>query len=288
VFARDGERLFSFGFDGAMAWDLGTGRARGWVTREKTDGFEAAPDGETLYVASTSGLERRRAAAPFEPGDVLLRGDQDQCDLSADGRLLAVRDDLELQLVDPARPDDVRRIAGYPGFEYVAVSARGTYVAGMTWQGPGMTLWRAADGAVLARLREDRAALGAAISPDETRLVVSDGVAYEIYALPDVALVHVVERDVAMRESSGMLAFSEDGALLALGLTVETVGLFDGHSYAPVARLEARGASFDGRMAFSFDGTRLAIASGTNRVYVWDLAKLRTALAAAGIAWESD
>jgi len=37
--------------------------------------------------------------------------------------------------------------------------------------------------------------------------------------------------------------------------------------------------------AFDSDGTRLAIASNSGTVYLWDLAALRTELAALGLDW---
>jgi WD40 repeat protein len=289
AFSRDGALLASYGDDGAMLWDTATWGPLGRLAPTDADGVEFAPDGDTFYLSWDGGLERRRVSAPFEPGELLLAGDQDHCDLSADGTLLAVRAGDALQLLDasgPGAPRLTRTIPGFPGFEYVSVGARGTYVAGETWKGPGLSVWRASDGALLGRLREDRSALGAAIAPDETRLVVGDGIGYEVYALPGLERVHVIERDVAMRESPGTIAFSADGAVLALGLTDDVVGLFDGRTYAPLARLESRGAALDGRAELSPDGSLLAVSSLSNRVCVWDLPELRRELAAAGIAWE--
>ena len=68
-------------------------------------------------------------------------------------------------------------------------------------------------------------------------------------------------------------------------MTADTIGLFDALTLEPLARLEARGAMFDGRAAFSPDGSLLAITSPSNTVFVWDLDALWAELKAAAIEW---
>ena len=100
-------------------------------------------------------------------------------------------------------------------------------------------------------------------------------------------LVEVAICELGLRGATSGIAFSEDGRTLALGLTQETVGLFDPDGLVLRTRLESPRGGPISRLAFSPRGDLLAASSPTHRVSVWDLVALRRALEEVGLDWDA-
>ena len=246
---------------------------------------DGALHGGSLLLATDRGLEQRHVQDLTAPGRILIEGRMAHLDASADGRLVAVRVGTDLHLFDPGRPEEVRVIqADLPGFEAVRVSRGGTYVTGGTWAGSGGALWRASDGELLAHLMPQERGVGLMVSPDESRLVVGNGLIYRVYSLPDLAEVATIDRNLGLREPAGLIAFSPDGETLALGMTRKTIRLYDLKTLELRATLEAPTEEQLARMAYSPDGRYLATTSTTNKVSIWNLTSMWQALEEMGLA----
>jgi dipeptidyl aminopeptidase/acylaminoacyl peptidase len=124
----------------------------------------------------------------------------------------------------------------------------------------------------------------AAFSPDGRRLVTSGPREHRVWDVGTWGLIRVLPRDRAETFASPT-AFSPDGRLLALCRTQELVQLVEpdtGRELATLTRPAPAGVS---GLCFSPDGGRLAVASWSRDVAVWDLRALRRELAARGLDW---
>src|SRR5262249_2839315 len=81
------------------------------------------------------------------------------------------------------------------------------------------------------------------------------------------------------------VAFSPDGKVLALSLTLTTIQLFDTETWKPFARLEGPDSDLIGGAHFTPDGTRLLVSNLEGFIRIWDLRLIREQLAAAGLDW---
>jgi hypothetical protein len=84
---------------------------------------------------------------------------------------------------------------------------------------------------------------------------------------------------------AGHVGFSDDGRLVAVPRATHLVGLLETRTWKELATLEAPQRRQPLGIAFSPDGTRLAVAHIDTAVHLWDLGAIRRRLAALGLAW---
>ncbi|MEM7310097.1 MAG: protein kinase [Planctomycetota bacterium] len=282
-FSRDGKLLLTVGGDGAVLWDLASRARIATITSEHLDGAGFLPDGERFFLSGDAGLELRSLDDPTSTQSVLLEGDQDHAGLSPDGGLFAVRDNQLLRIFRPDAPEDALRFRCHRGPSSIAVSRGGAYVAVGSWQGGGASVVDGTTGELIKHLLPERGSIVPTFAPDGSRLALSDGYRYLFYELPGLELVHSIDRKVGIAGTATGLAYSEDGKLVAVTLTHSDVGIYEAETLEPLARLEAPDPVRPGHLCFSPDGTVLAASSTTNRVQIWNLAELRSALAELGL-----
>jgi WD40 repeat protein len=120
-------------------------------------------------------------------------------------------------------------------------------------------------------------------TPDSRWLVVG---ATDEYAFWDVATGEAglrIPRDKAAT-IWGPMAFSRDGKLMAIARSRWLVQLLEAGTGRELASLEQPHGQAIYWLAFSRSGTQLAVA--TDAVHVWDLRKLREALAELKLDWD--
>ena len=87
--------------------------------------------------------------------------------------------------------------------------------------------------------------------------------------------------------AAGTMAFSPDGSLLAVNSADGLVMLLDPATGETLARLQNPDPRIDPfHLAFSSDGTLLAMANGRRGVQVWDLKQVRQTLREIGLDWD--
>jgi WD40 repeat protein len=149
----------------------------------------------------------------------------------------------------------------------VAYSPDGRILASAAGGG-GVTLWDAATGRPLHRLRYPESAGSLAFSPDGRMLFASGSL-----SLIDVGTGTEVRRFKGARASCDCVAFSPEGRTVAAGewMPASRVLLWDAATGAELHQLNGHGAEVLS-VAFSPDGKALASGSSDQTVRLWDVA----------------
>jgi WD40 repeat protein/tRNA A-37 threonylcarbamoyl transferase component Bud32 len=182
-------------------------------------------------------------------------------------------------LLDSSRPT-ARRVFPHHGPRSVSASPDGRWVAAGTWTGKALRVWDAATGLPVKDLEVPNPTSGhVAFSPDGKWLVTASSDAFRWWRTGTWEAGRVLERGGTWLP--GPLAFSPDGKLLAVCDKPDRVKLLDAQNGAMLANLPGRGPKGIVGLRFNRDGTRLLVSQeGT---YLWDLAAVRTRLAAMGL-----
>jgi WD40 repeat protein len=250
AYTRDGRTLVGAGDRGLVhTWDARTGRPRATVAYARVPAAAApvlSPDGERVAVLR----DRSESFAP--PGQVLHLG--------------------------PAGEGATLRLEGAVGIvRGLAFSADGAYLA--AGDGSALLLWEAATGRLARRLKvlgwqEEAEVL--AVSSGGTHLAAIDG--RQALRLWDVATGKARVLEPPGSKGSA-LAFAPDGRVLACGhFDGGRLTLWDAHTGRGLRQLSpappgGRGLLIEPlkHLAFSPDGTRLAVLAHDGTVRVWDL-----------------
>jgi WD40 repeat protein len=203
--------------------------------------------------------------------------------LSRDGRQLAVSAEAELQIIDTQ--SGLKTASLKPPYTPVfgALSPDGqsavTYKRGST----NVQIWDVVRSAVVKELPSHQCN-HAAFSPDNRWLVVGNVTEFRVW---DVATWQ--SRYAPTNEASGFYgysAFSPDSRMLAVGISRTAVRLVEASSGRELATLEAPEQRVISWLAFSPDGTQLAVALATGPIQLWDLRLIRQQLVSMNLDWE--
>lgn len=296
-FNRDGRLLIATGDAGAIAWDAVSGDC--FVAEPPGRPMDwrfglFAPDDAAVYFSGAKGLFRRSMTTDdsgrvsFGRKETVLDGFAS--DLQWTGSTLAIsgrHDDngrpgvaliaangTKQFLIPPQSPDQL------------AASPDGRWLAVARYPQGGGTLWdlHATPPAACDFETPTRANFG--FSADSRALITgtATSVTFTNPANPTQVLAPPLVR-TNCQEIPSHSAASAAAGLIAVSTGPTEITLCDHRSFAPVLRLDSSLTPFDCAMAFSSDGRWLALAGGTSRVMIWDIAWINEELTRMGLGW---
>jgi WD40 repeat protein len=244
------------------------------------------PDGAALLISGEQGLFRCEAASNSSGGlhigqpQLIENGQHGRAAMSATGNLLAF---IHMDHAHATNSGRSVRLTGQNDLTFVAVSPDQKWIAGGARIRGGVTAWDAVTGAVRwqfpaqdgaqVAFSTDSQWLIAAASDEYVFWNLSNGTAGVRFGRPPTAGLH------------GVVAVSPDGKLIAINSSRSLVQLRDARTGEEIATLESPSRQAVSSLAFSPDGTRLAVAQQRQTFHVWDLPALRRDLAAFGLDW---
>jgi serine/threonine protein kinase/WD40 repeat protein len=288
-----GRLMASASDDGARLWDLATGRELAHLPVGKSRSALFDPAGRSLLTYGQHGLHRWPIDAD-PPGDgvrigppVTLSGplaipDYTNACLSGDGRRLAlIAGPKEVLVLDPERPADKVLLDGHQNVAYLSISPDGNWVATGTQHGSGIKVWDARSGKVVRDIAGGGYG-GTAFSADGQWLAVaSAGAQVGLWEVGPWELRHRLE------SRSINMAFSPDGAVLALSQHPPAVGLVDPVTGQELVVLSPPSQLPMAGMCFSPDGGQLAVSCyNYHTIQVWDLRLIRRQLQGMNLDWD--
>ena len=294
-FSPDGRLLATAGFDGIRLYRATDGQELGHLESGYTQGVVFLDDG-SLVTNGTSGLARwpaRRTPdgavqfGPPRPLPLPESPDKDFHFLTVDRlhQTIAVTDrgNGQAVLISPDATRGPTRLGPHPQIARAVISPDARRVATAAWKGSGVKVWDTATGRLEHQWPAGSAAVG--FSPDGLRFVACHGDAYRSYQVgtwrPGWVLPH------GSPNAAMPMAFRPDGRLMALVTVVEHRGivtLVDAQDGREVTILQAPEAFEINGLAFSPDGTRLAVATAGHCIQLWDLTRVGRSLATIGLA----
>jgi len=189
----------------------------------------------------------------------------------------------QVVLLDAANPRKRTLLRPHASIAEVAFSPDGRWVATGTWKGTNVKVWETASGSLVAELPAADAAVG--FSPDGRWLVAGEGDAFRFYRAGSWQPGQILPRET-WSGVRGPFAFRPDGRMLAVSKVVQhefMVQLLDPDSGKELATLRAPEVLGSTWLAFSPDGGRLAVATDSHRIQLWDLRLVRRRLKEIGL-----
>src|SRR5439155_1650451 len=164
-----------------------------------------------------------------------------------------------------------------------AISPDTNWIATSYWKDRGTYVWD-------TRTRKRVQSLGAqggfvTFSPDSRWLLVGSGHHYNLWQTGTWRRIWELSRSSA-GELVGGGAFSPDGRLLALCPEVNLLQLVAVETGQKIASFHAPLSKNTSAVAFSPDGSTLAVSTFDNEIQLWDLRALREQLASLKLDWQ--
>ena len=288
-FSSDGTLLAVGAWDGAHVVDLATGaRLRDFPERfARTVQF--VDSGRSLLVSGSTGcrLWPMRSFEGSPPNSLAPGHGWNVASSTASGAEVALARGDEVWLL---RPGGVPRVFQRPPqqFQRVALSPNGRWLAASGRLELGFAVWDVETGASPS-WAPPAGHLGCEVlfSPEGGLFVVGDSETYCAYSTRDGSVRWRIPRhDTAVLHGLG--AFTSNGRFFACALSRTAVSLHEASTGERLATLEHPDPQQVLALSFSPDGGRLAVASPTHQVRVWDLRRLGTAIRTAGLPWAMD
>ncbi len=268
MFARDSQHLISIGGDGAKLWDAEAGVLLRELTDEHVTTALYPPDGERFLLSGDEGLVEYRFDDPGHRA-IIVEGDFSDADMSADGRIAAMRSSGKVRIVDFSDLSRDVSFTGPVGVNTIEVTPDGGRVVAGTWQGHGFTVWDAATGELEQEMLPDVEGVRVILSPDGELLLTGADRWYIIYRVGTWEEVRRFERATGSAGPAG--GFSPDGTVIAINDLPNRFSLLEVATGRRVATLEDPLRDRPGRLEFSPNGKYLSATAGVNKVNLWDL-----------------
>jgi serine/threonine protein kinase/WD40 repeat protein len=301
-FSSDGRLLASAGTQGVRLWDVEFGTDLGCVATGQHECVLFQPDSSGLIAYGPAGLRRwpiqlhRRIAKTTGPLAVWSAASPQTLHVPAppgtNTRACWAPGGASLALTDMSKGEALvlnlktgsqkMHLGPHSNVSFISMSPDGKWVATGHWKGAGMKVWDALEGNLVKEFPADEAA-NVCFSPDGHWLVTGTTTEYSFWEVESWRCVHRVPRDRA--SLPGRMAFSPDGALLAVTSSNHIVQLLDPATAEEIATLSSPDSLLISWLCFSRDGSRLAVAAENHVLQLWDLRRIREELAAMGLDW---
>jgi serine/threonine protein kinase/WD40 repeat protein len=293
----DGRLLASLGYDGVRLWDIESGLETAYIPSRRMESecvFFAGAD--SLIVGGARGLLRWPLIRDRgDSGEILRVGPSALLPVAAsneggrvflgrDGRTLAIARGHRGSVVDLETGAETLLAEHHPGLDSIVLSPDSKLVATGTWGGRKVRIWDAKDGALLRDLPFENSA-GVLFSPDGKWIVVSEAKRYSFIDAASWTVDHVIPRQNP-GTLLGPMGFTEDGRIAAIVDSPTVVKLVIPDSGEELASLETATRRMVTCLAFAPDGSRLAAATSSHVIQLWDLPRVRSRLTELGIDWE--
>jgi WD40 repeat protein len=284
-----GRLLASSHDDWARLWDLATGQEIAHLPIEGGHLFFDTT-GDALFTSNRHGIRRwpialdaAGGAVRIGPAQALSRPPathQHRACLSRNGRwLAAVASHREALVIDLEKPGETVRLGSHPSIHGVAISPDGRWAVTSTQHGSGIKVWDARTG----KLEKDLPAgnYSAATFSRDGQWLVTTSLTY-----PRQTWEVDSWQEIPYDKRHGGGVFSPDGKLLALthraGSMVLHHGLelVDAATGEELATLAAPNQLQVEDMAFSPDGSQLAVITDQPGIRLWNLRSIRGQLKA--------
>jgi hypothetical protein len=179
----------------------------------------------------------------------------------------------------------------HPWGEVRALSQDGRWAASCGWHSDGVRLWDVGTGQVVHEWvvgKQQGPGIGATnvfFTPDSRALIICQGDDFSFWDVGTLQLIRRLPRDIAL--SSGHVAFSRDGRLMALEMAPGVIHLKEVAGGRTVATFEDPHGDRASWQGFTPDGTQLVVVSNhATAVHVWDLRAIRKRLKEMGLDWD--
>jgi len=255
------------------------------------------PDGAAVLISSR---ECALSRVPIRRGDGHFSlGDREIIDpaktfllnaISPDGQklVLASRTLGETHLLPLNEPARRVVLANQPEAWFATFSPDGRWVVTSSSghsasMNEDVKIWDAASGKFVHSVDTGGAGMGT-FSVDGRRLIVNGGKGAQLIDVGTWKAGPELSKEI--RDVGVYPASSPGGDLLAFTFG-ETVRLFRADTIEPIATLDPPSPLSSGRLRFDRDGSRLAVLGSDGSLQIWDLKKLRVALAQFGLDWNA-
>jgi serine/threonine protein kinase/WD40 repeat protein len=290
-FSPDERWLTSGAEDGVRCWDVASGHREAHLPMQLARTVLFPPGGASLITCAASGLLHWPLSQPSAEEIILGPPQPAAPALNAPQGFARAGLGYQSEVFTAISLGAIRGYRSGTNFlelddsndtRSIATSADGRWIAAGFRTRGGVRLWNASTGRVVHDFPTfDRA--NVTFTPDNRWLVAG---ASDEYSFWDLA---TGGRGLRLpRAQSGTLwgpmAFSADGRLMAIARSRSSVQLLEAGTGRELASLEPPNPQGVGWLAFSPSGTQLAVAS--DLVHVWDLRRLRQALAALKLDWD--
>ena len=296
AFSPDGHLLASAHKDGLRLWDL---NARRKILFQPVAGetFSVGfhPSRKTIVTSGQDGVkEWQLQTAPESSTNSVAFGqvtslasatDSEWDYASFNATSLALVSGKTVRLLDLDTRLEKSPLRGKDVFRFTALSPDGKWCAAGSWLTDSVYVFNAASGETAQILPACRSTRRLAFSPDSHWLVMCGDEEYRFWGTSRWRSSSSVER-----KSTGDLkvcaAFSADSRVAALAYSAQIIKLVDPGTGREFATLQPREPQNIAAMAFSPDGTLLAVTTWTQVIQLWDLHLIRNELAEMKLDWD--
>jgi WD40 repeat protein len=286
-----GDRIIAADETGVRLFDASTGEELARIIDAPAVFARIVEDGRAALVAIDSGvwrvpLEVHRGVqiVPGEPQRLLARTGIRGCDFDPSHRRLVLVLADEIEIYEWPSRQLLHHLPGFEGLDrFASLDPTGQWLFTGNWRGENARVWNVNTGETVHQFNAPN--VTGAFNPAGGELITSTGVTFDTLSVGDWKLKSKRTRNHT-GELAGHIAYSADGALLALTNSRVEVHLLDPKTGRILARLFSPEPAAMSGIALSADGSTLAATTTLGEIHVWDLARIRAELAAMGLDWD--